>query len=453
MAITHTYCDYGTGNDYKGATFNDGAFTVADMTLTKAGAFTASKVNHWLYLDDNGSGEVTTGYYRIASVTSANAVVLAVSPKSGATDPVDVVCTQADGTTSLPWRSVQGAFDLITRDSTNGDQVNISDAAVQVLAASLTLTTYGTPAERVPLVLRGYTSAANDGGMAEIDCNGATMWVSDYDYVYLIDLEAHSGGNNGLVHLDDNCAAIRCYFHAGVSSPVSKACLDLNMNATVVGCRIGAYGTGVGQEITLGSNSRALGNYVISHFFGIYVAGGEALDNIVYCPGNTSGIAINTNYHHVRGNAVYAETGNTGSGIYLYTADIRLGSLIENNVLVNFSGVGGKGIALRNNEVLLRGANAFYNCTANYADVHDMHYDLTSLDVALAADPFTDAANGDFSLTEAAKAALRSLGWPASYLGAHANSDPHITIGPMQYGPTPAAGGGMLKAEKRGGKQ
>jgi hypothetical protein len=61
--------------------------------------------------------------------------------------------------------------------------------------------------------------------------------------------------------------------------------------------------------------------------------------------------------------------------------------------------------------------------------------------VALAADPFTDAAAGDFSLTEAAQAALRSLGWPATYLGAHANTDPHITIGALQYGPTPAGGG------------
>ena len=62
----------------------------------------------------------------------------------------------------------------------------------------------------------------------------------------------------------------------------------------------------------------------------------------------------------------------------------------------------------------------------------------------------TPATNADFWARkfagnvkrDAAKTALRSLGWPASYLGAHANTDPHITIGPMQYGPTPAAGGG-----------
>jgi hypothetical protein len=88
------------------------------------------------------------------------------------------------------------------------------------------------------------------------------------------------------------------------------------------------------------------------------------------------------------------------------------------------------------------GYNAFYNNANNYKDADNIWYDLRANDVALIADPFTDAANGDFSLTDAAKAVLRSLGWPASYLGAHANTDPHITIGPMQYGPAVAAGGG-----------
>src|SRR5512135_799011 len=124
-APTNYYADFGAGNDYIGASFVDGAFTVADMTLTKTGAFAASKANHWLYLQDNGSGRVTAGYYKISSVTSANAVVLATSPKSGATDPTDVKCTQAAGTALLPFRSIQGALDLITRDATNGDQINV----------------------------------------------------------------------------------------------------------------------------------------------------------------------------------------------------------------------------------------------------------------------------------------------------------------------------------------
>jgi len=70
---------------------------------------------------------------------------------------------------------------------------------------------------------------------------------------------------------------------------------------------------------------------------------------------------------------------------------------------------------------------------------------MTDNDVALAADPFTDAENGDFSLTTAGKAALRGQGWPGAYLGANAATDGHVTIGAIQYGEAEAGGGGFPK--------
>ena len=145
-APTHTYCDYATGNDYKGASFTDGAYTSATKTLVKNGAFTASKINHWLYLESNDGGSIVAGYYKIATVSSADAVILATDAGAGVDDDA-AKCTQHDGTTSKPWRSIQGALDLITRDATNGDQINIKAGTEQVLAASLVLTRYGAPAE------------------------------------------------------------------------------------------------------------------------------------------------------------------------------------------------------------------------------------------------------------------------------------------------------------------
>lgn len=57
---------------------DDGAWTAATRTLTKAGVFTAALVvgHPWLYLHDAGSGTVVPGWYRIVSRTSDNAVVL-----------------------------------------------------------------------------------------------------------------------------------------------------------------------------------------------------------------------------------------------------------------------------------------------------------------------------------------------------------------------------------------
>ena len=113
-----------------------------------------------------------------------------------------------------------------------------------------------------------------------------------------------------------------------------------------------------------------------------------------------------------------------------------------NNIVVGFGGVGGIGMSVAGKAARV-GHNAFYGNTVNVQVSGEIYDDLRSHDVALAADPFTNAAIGDFSLTAVAKALLRDVGWPEAYLGAHANTDGHVTIGPIQYGPAVTAGGGF----------
>lgn len=79
--------------------FDDGAYTIATRTLTKAGAFTAATTSTrtWLYLHDAGSGRIVPGWYRVVSRTSDNAVVLDREIRTrtaiaGALVPVDVRC-------------------------------------------------------------------------------------------------------------------------------------------------------------------------------------------------------------------------------------------------------------------------------------------------------------------------------------------------------------------------
>lgn len=388
-APTSTFCDYATGNDYKGATFTDGAFTVADMTLTKVGAFAASKANHWLYLDDNGSGEVTTGYYKIASVTSANAVVLATSPKSGANDPTDVVCTQAAGTTLLPWRSVQGALDLITRDATNGDQVNVKAGTAQVNQAALALTTYGTPAEGAPLVIRGYTSAANDGGIGEIDCNGAAMWAAT-NFFILVDLEIHSFGNNngitGTTTSATRSTIYHCEVHKGVSTPTSKYLTNVGM---VIGCYIHDAGTTGGGIF---NNWIAYGNYVYNCPTGIASGSTIAINNIVVdC--TAFGIDLASDNGVAIGNSIYSSTASTGTGIRVGATFSN--AVILNNIIEGYSGAGAEAI-LGSADIFLLGFNAFFNNTTAES-LGDVYIDLGN-DATPASSPFTNAGAGDFSL-------------------------------------------------------
>jgi hypothetical protein len=63
----------------------------------------------------------------------------------------------------------------------------------------------------------------------------------------------------------------------------------------------------------------------------------------------------------------------------------------------------------------MAGHNAYWNNATNYY-AGETYIDLTANDVVLAADPFTNAAGADFSLTDAAKAALAQRGsrWPFS---------------------------------------
>ncbi len=358
--------------------------------------------------------------------------------------------TTGDGTIGTPWKTIQKALDTITRNATDGDQINIKAGTAQVLAAPLTLATYGTPTDAGLLALRGYTATANDGGMGVIDCGGFTMWtVNTYNYIAMIDLEMHSFGDNHGISLNAYISLFNCEVHKGASSPVNKFLVRMeNAACRILNCHIHSPGSGIMGCVGLYALSNAIGNYInagANSVYGIYAGNSQIENNVILC-NNTGSVGIEAGgYSIVRNNSLRNLAAGTGSGIYAnsYAAQITV-----NNIVVGWSGASGKGFWLIGNPGLV-GWNAFYNNTANYTVADQIRVDKRAFDVALAADPFTDAANGDFSLTTAAQVALRSAGWPASYLGAHANTDPHITIGALQYGPTPAAGGGVIRRVMR----
>lgn len=352
-------------------------------------------------------------------------------------DPV-IAGNSGTGTIGDPFGDLQYALNTISRNITDGDQINIKAGTAEVLAASLTLATYGSPATTVPLVLSGYTNAANDGGVGEIDCGGVTLFAATtYDGVVLADLEIHSAGDNNTVTLDSHCMVFRCEIHKGASTPSSAKYLVATGNyGSVIGCYLhdsGGRGVVAVYGLIYGCFLKAVDGLNI-----VPAAGTSVIGNVVSLSNTgAAGIYCGGEGNNIIGNTIYNSTAGTANGIN--SASDK--STLLNNVLVGFSGVNGEGIS-NNRDVCAVGYNAFWNNTAQYTNTGMYWLDLTANDVALGADPFTDAANDDFSLTEAAQTALRSAGWPAAYLGAHANTDPHITIGALQYGPTPAASGG-----------
>lgn len=338
------------------------------------------------------------------------------------------------GTIGSPYGDLQYALNNITRNATDGDQINVKAGTAEVLAASLTLATYGTPSRSAKLTFRGYTIAASDGGVGVINCAGTyALFAATYNYLILIDLRVTAAGAAEIVTLGTESIISHCEIDTTTAVGLRLSTGSMALNCYVHDC--GSY-----SIILAGNGSGAHGNYVVSTAAsGLYsVASATATDNIVKCSGSSNGVQdAGYSLLFVANNVLFSVAG-TGKGISI--GDNGGGSYI-NNIIVGFSGAGGIGISSHATSALaLLAYNAFYNNTTpqSLAGVASM----TGGDVTLAADPFTDAANGDFTLTTASLAALRSAGWPASYLGAHANTKPNITIGALQYGPPPTGGGG-----------
>lgn len=356
--------------------------------------------------------------------------------------------TTGDGSVGTPWKTLQHAFDTLTRNTTDGNQVNLKAGTAHVNAAALDLTTFiagGALAAVAPLIIRGYTSAANDGGIGEIDCGGATMWAATtYAYVILADLEMHTFGNNNGIVLDDYCTIYHCEVHKGTSSPFSRILVSLDLASIVTGCYIHDSGAGNNAHaLRVNSSGFISGNYIElgadvgSGTTAIYATSYTMVTGNIICNTSTLTRGIYANDGYYTGNIVYNQAAATVNGITVFTGSGN--ACIFNNIVIGYSGVGGVGIATDNQRIL--GHNAFYNNTANYTASDQTFLDLTTNDVALAADPFTDAANGDFSLTAAAKTALAAKGFPISYLGAHANTVSNLNIGPIQLTAGSGSGG------------
>lgn len=356
--------------------------------------------------------------------------------------------TTGDGTVATPWKTIQKALDTLTRNTTDGNQINVKAGTAHVNAAALDLTTFvagGALSATAPLILRGYTAAANDGGIGEIDCGGAAMFAAGNSFLILVHLKIHNGAAGGnIVVAGSNLTMLGCEIVKGTSNATYG--IYASENVCVAGCWV--HGA-ISNAIRISSG--VIANNYIADFTnrGVWPQNTCSIVGNVMTSGSANFVVISTGAAYlIERNVMYATSAATTSAISISTSTGPFA--IANNIICGFSGAGGTGVGYANGHII--GFNAFWNNTANYAASDQTWIDKTAFDVALGADPFTDAANGDFSLTTAGKTALRSLGWPSSYPGAHANTDAHITIGPLQYGPAVAGGGRPAFGDRTGGK-
>ena len=253
------------------------------------------------------------------------------------------------GTIGDPYGDLQYALDTMTRDSTNGDRINIKSGTAEVMSAAVDLTAYGTPAHTAPLVFQGYDSAAGDGGMAEIDLNGGTYgFATNGLYRHFRDLEIHNGTGSYLLRIGSGQYAINCYLHDGTNDGL----WGTSGGGMALGCRIedcGRYGVDTLLMVAFCYFKNGTKTFTRA----IYRTQ-IAYRNMISIDGASVGIWLNV-YYAAIGNSIYSSAG-TGYGI----ESASHSNILVDNLIEGFSGSGGQAVKTTGNCCLLN--NAYYDC-------------------------------------------------------------------------------------------
>ncbi len=317
-------------------------------------------------------------------------MVLATDAGSDATD---VTCTQADGSSSLPFHTVQGALDLTTRNATDGDRINVKAGTADTLDATLDYTTYGTPTNVAQLTIQGYTTSAGDGGIGEIDGAATYSICTAWTYVNFIDMKLGNTGSADVLDFDNYSTAINCEIHTN-----SGFGIDCVGNNLILGCWFRAL-TGA-QAIDNSANVRVMYCYFDVAVTTSVIDGGAGsiiLGNIIDISGaDTSVIGINcaSTFMSVIGNSLYCGNANTLQGIVATS----YGALVLNNIIEGWSGAGGDGIETTAYNAFV-GANAVYNCTNAYTlTAAKLNYAIAPNDTVTGSSPFVNAGTSDFDI-------------------------------------------------------
>jgi len=343
------------------------------------------------------------------------------------------------GTIGDPYGDLQYALNTITRSTTVGDQINVKAGTAENMTSAITLATYGTPQK---LIIRGYTSAAGDGGIGEINFGGnnTNIFAGTYTDVILWDMKIGNNGT-GQHNFGGSSGAYNCELHTfsgyvNVSSSNSFLCRSKivcsNSNYAILfgysgpfinQCYIEYTGGGTGIYLN-GSNCFTLNNIIK-----LSSAGARG----IYCLHTVGNTGL------ILGNSIYQSAAGTGSGIDIDTRNEPAFQVIANNLIQGFSGSGGTAIKINASNTRDTGVvrnNRWFNCTNGYAGTDALQATDNS---ATLASPFTDAANGDYRPTSE----VAAIGWPSDFYGL-ANSNNYLALGALQKQAAAAGGANRL---------
>ena len=365
------------------------------------------------------------------------------------------------------WATFQYALDTITPDA-DGDQINVKgtqSVGVYVSPASWDLGDYGTPTQHAPLIIRGYTSTANDGGIATFDEGTNTRTFGDTPLNWVHFADAYFNGVSGHNTHFYKAVGIGCSFHrCHFDGPGLTSHFELHAEASIFfqDCLFEKfqYGIRVLDHADLhfsncvfrrNNGSGSLGNSIHA----IAVSGTKSKVHVHRCifDSNTAGGSTGNNAEidtsgrsvTVRNCSFYNPDNNVKWIVVARVEGTRL--VFLNNLVEGYGGLGAQILHSTSSHdwyLTETGGNAAYNFTTwEDANLHTLK-DWGGDELSLSASPFVDAASDDFTPDFSAFSSNFSVpaGWPKS--GATSES---VDRGAIQRN---SAGGTLVIPSERG---
>lgn len=303
-------------------------------------------------------------------------------------DPSGGSDTTGNGTSGNPWQTVQKALNTITRDTTNGDKINVKAGGTDTLSSALSFATYGTPSATAPLMIRGYTSSADDGGIGTISGGGSVAIINSGSVadIKLVDMHLTNCGAATIVTLGGRSLLLNCELDTTTGGGFTSG----TNNSSVINCffhNIGAIGC-ISQFVafcTFRNETNDFTNAIQTN-----QNPSTVIFNIIDIDGSSAGVNCLASNTVLMFNSIFSN-GGTGIGLKAVTTS----NTALNNTVQGFSGAGGIGLQANGSNVDIVGYNLLYNNTTNTSITGDVNVNLANNDTA-GSSPFTNAGSDDF---------------------------------------------------------
>lgn len=277
-------------------------------------------------------------------------------------DPLNGSDTTGDGLSDgTAWQTVQNALNSITKNTTDGDRINVKDTADDVLTAPLQFGAIGSYSLNYGLLIEGYSTNAGDGGIGGISGGGTTGIITTQRlYIFFKNMHLHNTGANNIINIK----------RGGIESCEFDNSSSTSNNVTMSdGCCLNCHFHNLAGDALSLSLGVARGNYFKQGTTYEMVRAIElatnafAVNNIISVDGASDGIYGGANPCTATNNSIFAAS---GSGTGLEISSSNYASSYVNNVVEGFS----TGISNVNRDASIISSNSAFNCTTAFSGMN-----------------------------------------------------------------------------------